>query len=131
MWNDPYYHQVGSFDYPRPQGKKWIEEMLEKVEKGALFHGIITLKETGEFLGEVTVGTETSKKNRDGIIGIGLVEQHRGKGYGTEAMKYVLDLMFTSFGLHRMSLGVFEANVGAIALYKKLWVYLVLWPEFC
>jgi len=119
LWDDPYFRRVYSFEYPKPYGKKWAQETLDELQKNALFYAIITLRENGEFLGEIRVELE-GKKNRDGMLGIGIVEQHRGKGYGTETMKYVLGLMFTSFGLHRVSLSVFEGNVGAIALYKKL-----------
>lgn len=43
----------------------------------------------------------------------------RGKGIGTEALKLLLAVCFEELGLHRVSLGVFDFNEGAIRCYEK------------
>lgn len=43
----------------------------------------------------------------------------RGKGYGTEATRLVLDHAFVSLGLASVRLGVFSYNPGAIRAYEK------------
>jgi diamine N-acetyltransferase len=43
----------------------------------------------------------------------------RGQGYGTEAVRLLLDVAFTALGLHNVRLGVDEANVGARRAYEK------------
>jgi RimJ/RimL family protein N-acetyltransferase len=43
----------------------------------------------------------------------------RGKGYGTEALRLLLDFGFRDLNLHRIYLHVFKTNTRAIRLYKK------------
>ena len=43
----------------------------------------------------------------------------RGKGYGTEATRLMLDYAFTALGLHNVTLGAVAANPGAIRAYEK------------
>jgi len=52
-------------------------------------------------------------------IGFGSAE-HRGKGYGTEAMQLLLRFAFADLGLHRVQLTVYAHNFAAIHLYEKL-----------
>ena len=42
-----------------------------------------------------------------------------GKGYGTEAVRLLLDVAFTALGLHNVVLGVDAANPGARRAYEK------------
>jgi RimJ/RimL family protein N-acetyltransferase len=43
----------------------------------------------------------------------------RGKGYGTEATRLVLDYAFTALGLHNVFLRVYAYNTPAIRAYEK------------
>jgi RimJ/RimL family protein N-acetyltransferase len=43
----------------------------------------------------------------------------RGKGYGTEATRLVLDYAFTALGLHNVFLRVYAYNAPAIRAYEK------------
>lgn len=47
-------------------------------------------------------------------------KDHRGKGYGYESMKLALDFAFYELNLNRVQLTVFDYNVPALSLYKKL-----------
>jgi len=59
-------------------------------------------------------------KNRDAGIGLSLVKDHWGKGYGSEIMKCLLEHAFMEMGFHRLSLSVFASNTRAVELYKRL-----------
>jgi len=59
-------------------------------------------------------------KNRDGMVAIGLLPRFWNKGYGTEALRWVVNYGFRWLGLHRVSLSVFDSNKGAIGSYKKI-----------
>jgi RimJ/RimL family protein N-acetyltransferase len=52
-------------------------------------------------------------------IGIG-ARDHRGQGYGKEAMQLALRFAFGELNLRRLSLTVFSYNEAAIALYEQL-----------
>lgn len=52
------------------------------------------------------------------FIGLGNKNERR-KGYGSEAMKLLLEYGFNDLSFHRIQLNVLEFNVGAIFLYEK------------
>jgi RimJ/RimL family protein N-acetyltransferase len=59
--------------------------------------------------------------NRRGEVGIMIGEPDaRGRGYGTEAMRLLLDFAFTAVGLHSVMLLVYEFNPVARRSYEKV-----------
>ena len=42
------------------------------------------------------------------------------KGYGTEAIRIMLDMAFREYGMHRVSIGVVALNSRALEFYKKI-----------
>lgn len=81
---------------------------------------MIMLEETNELLGEVVLN-EIDSINRSANIRIGIQgTQHRGKGYGTEAMISMLRYGFETMNLHRIQLGVYNFNPRAIHVYEKI-----------
>ncbi|KAF8440817.1 acyl-CoA N-acyltransferase [Boletus edulis BED1] len=101
---------------PRPA--KYKEDLKKWAEACTLYLTLI-LRETGEFVGQCSI-TVQEPKNRDGFFGIALHPKFWGKGYGTEASKFVVGYAFEALGVQRVSLGVFEGNKVAILLYKRL-----------
>lgn len=65
------------------------------------------------------INIDYKNRNAECIIDIG-EKEYWGKGYGTEALKILLDYVFLELNLHRVSLKVFSFNEKAIHLYKKL-----------
>jgi diamine N-acetyltransferase len=58
--------------------------------------------------------------NRSAEFGIAIGEpEGRGKGYGTEAARLVLDYAFTALGLHNVMLSCREYNVAGLRAYAK------------
>jgi len=58
--------------------------------------------------------------NRNAFLGIFIGdEEHRGKGYGAEAVRLLLEYSFKSLNLHNIMLTVHADNFAAIACYKK------------
>lgn len=105
---------------------------------------VYNIEETKNFVTEVILGSQLSKcylvierknnkpigvvslinidyknQNAECIIDIGDKEAW-GKGYGTEAMKLLLDYAFLEMNLHRIFLRVFSFNERAIKLYERL-----------
>jgi RimJ/RimL family protein N-acetyltransferase len=117
---------------------------IEVMQSTALLLDVYNIKETEEFVMNVILGSNFSKcyiiiekksdkpigvvslinidyKNRNAecIIDIGDKEAW-GKGFGTEAMKLILDFGFLEMNLHKISLRAFSFNSRAIKLYEKL-----------
>ncbi len=42
------------------------------------------------------------------------------KGYGTEAIRILLDMAFKEYNMHRVSIGVVGLNTNALEFYKKI-----------
>lgn len=63
---------------------------------------------------------DVSHFHRHGTFGILIGEpEMRGKGYGTEATRLMLDYAFTVLGLNNLMLTVAEFNLAGIAAYKR------------
>lgn len=85
----------------------------------SIMSAIITLKETGEFIGQCRIWVD-EPKNQDGMFGIAILPQFWDQGYGTEATKFMVDYAFHWLGLHRVSLSVTGGNKRAISVYEKM-----------
>ena len=59
-------------------------------------------------------------QHRHAYISIDIVRAHQKKGYGSEAINWVLDWGFKQAGLHRIGIDAFSYNRGATQLYERL-----------
>ena len=63
---------------------------------------------------------DVDHRNRSASFGILIGEADaRGKGYGTEATRLVLDYAFTALGLHNVLLTCYEFNLAGKRAYEK------------
>lgn len=53
-------------------------------------------------------------------LGIDILPAYQGRGYGSEAILWILDYAFRRANLHRVNIRAFGWNEGAIKLYKRL-----------
>ncbi|MDN5352829.1 MAG: hypothetical protein PWQ12_1750 [Clostridiales bacterium] len=60
------------------------------------------------------------EKNGTFSIGIQIGRDHRGQGYGTAAMKLLLDYAFNERRLNKFNVSVIEGNIGSASMMKKL-----------
>jgi RimJ/RimL family protein N-acetyltransferase len=59
-------------------------------------------------------------RNRHAFIGIFIGgAEHRGNGYGTEAVRLILSYGFKTMNMHNIMLSVHADNLSAINCYKK------------
>src|SRR4029077_6502603 len=58
-------------------------------------------------------------KDRCATLGIALGREYIGRGYGTDAMRVIVDYGFREMGLHRIQLGVAPFNPAGIRAYEK------------
>ncbi|MCH5584598.1 GNAT family N-acetyltransferase [Shimazuella sp. AN120528] len=81
---------------------------------------LIGLQEKDQIIGDIQL-LDIDTINRNCYIRISIDNnENQGKGYGTEAMKLMLDYAFGILNLHRVELNVFTYNQKAVHVYEKL-----------
>lgn len=107
----------GSYTIPtlREFAERWYDHMTtDKVD-----YSFTIENKQGEFIGSC----HTMDMNvRNGITYIAIFIGHpdyRSKGYGTEALKLLLNFFFNEIGLRKVKLNVFSFNKRAIRCYEK------------
>jgi RimJ/RimL family protein N-acetyltransferase len=58
--------------------------------------------------------------HRNSHISLDILAAYQNKGYGTEAINWVLEWGFQMAGLHRIGIETFSYNEGALRLYQKI-----------
>ena len=80
-------------------------------------HVPFTVVADGTCVGQVTLwGIDAH--NRRAHLGIGLGPEHRGRGYGSDACRALLEYAFIDRGLNRVQLEVLADNDAAIRAYQ-------------
>lgn len=80
---------------------------------------VIAHKEGLEYIGQIDL-ISIDWRNRIAEMGIVIgLEEKQGKGYGSEAIKLLLDFVFNTLNLNKMELIVHDYNQPAIKCYKS------------
>ena len=122
-WNrDSEYKRLLDTDAPRLNSAKavkdWLDKELEK-QGDTMYWFAIRAAADNQLLGDITLDV-MSWNMRDAFVGLGIgPRDFWGRGYGTEAMRLILQYAFTELNLHRVTLDVFEYNPRAIRSYEK------------
>ena len=97
-----------------------IESLTKRLEYTRIYLIYAESRLVGEISFQVDPDQLYKKETGSAWIGINIGEESaRGKGIGIQAMQY-LEQEIKAYGLRRIELGVFEFNVNAIKLYKKM-----------
>lgn len=105
------------FSYPHPyeKTKAFVDSNIEN--GGPAF--IIANIETGEYIGQIDL-MNINYRNRSAEIGIVIgIKRYRSLGYGSEAIKLLLEFAFNQLNLNRIEIRVFSFNEQGIRCYKK------------
>jgi len=95
------------------------KEILERLSKSNNHFAIIDL-ETDELLGNCGL-ENVDMTNRNAEVGLFIGDKENwSKGYGTEALKLLLDFAFNIRNLNNIILHVFAFNERAVKSYKKV-----------
>ena len=109
---------LGSVSYTNITDFESEKEFLISVKKEKMF--AVRLLENNELLGNIGFNS-LDIINRNGALGVLIGNpKYQRKGYGMEALKLILDYGFSFLNLRNISLSVFEYNVPAYNLYKKV-----------
>lgn len=104
-----------------PIGPKAVERLFEEREMSSLDDSFAIHRRGDKTpLGVISlINISEPNASADLSIIVGS-EEDRNRGYGTEAIRVLLDYAFNDLGLCRVGLSVFQFNEHAIAAYRKL-----------
>ncbi|MGB8953884.1 MAG: GNAT family protein [Tumebacillaceae bacterium] len=81
----------------------------------------ICVQGTDELIGDIALNNMYIRANRDANLRIAIFsEENCGKGYGSEAIRLLLDFGFGILNLHRIELEVYTINPRAYRAYEKV-----------
>ncbi|MBI2577995.1 MAG: GNAT family N-acetyltransferase [Candidatus Wildermuthbacteria bacterium] len=96
--------------------KEYIQKKFE--DSDTVFLAII-LKETGRHIGNIKLGP-IDWHHGIGDIGIMIGDRESwGKGFATETIKTLEEYAFKVLGLHKLTAGAYEPNIGSIKSFLK------------
>jgi RimJ/RimL family protein N-acetyltransferase len=115
QWGGPGFHY--------PLNEKLLEKYIEDANNDSsetLIYKVVVDKENGDVIGHISLG-RIDRENKSARVGKVLVgdKNARGKGIGQLMIKEILKVAFDELQLHRVSLGVFDFNISAIACYEN------------
>jgi UDP-4-amino-4,6-dideoxy-N-acetyl-beta-L-altrosamine N-acetyltransferase len=98
--------------------KEWYENIINKKDDKTVYF-TITLR-NDDPIGFITLN-RINHINRNCYLGIVIGDPgSQGKGYGFESMQVVMDYVFNTLNLNKITLEVIETNHNALKLYRKL-----------
>jgi RimJ/RimL family protein N-acetyltransferase len=118
--NDPEVSLNLTPDIPYPmtlfEEEKWFESLTAV---GDTYKFAIETLEGNEFIGGCSINN-VDWKNSVATIGVFIGNrEYRGRGYGTDAMKVLMNFIFSYMNINKIRLTVFSSNEAAIKCYEK------------
>jgi len=115
---DDHYLRLLDDDPVKPRSHATFAHFDEAGDDNFYFH-LRTLSDD-LVIGFVTLfSVKWSNQTAEMAIGIG-DKAYRGKGYGQDALKLILNYAFNELNLHRVSLHVMSYNTDAIKAYERI-----------
>jgi RimJ/RimL family protein N-acetyltransferase len=100
--------------------EEWYDSLKHR-ENDFLFSILLSQKDNSEKLIGNCGLHRIDWINRVGTAGIMIGEKkEQGKGYGTEAMRLLIEYGFNTLNLNRIELKVYDFNINAMKSYKKV-----------
>jgi len=102
------------------QREEWIKAQIQKASKGEGYTFAIETLETKIFLGTCSL-SRLNNVSRTAFLSVVIhnPENHE-KGYGTDAVRCLLEFAFRILNLHRVELHVYSFIKDAIHVYEKV-----------
>ncbi|KAK4493965.1 hypothetical protein PRZ48_015151 [Zasmidium cellare] len=127
---DAIAYRNANYTISKPQSKKDVQHFMKVLVEEQLLAVVICLipqepaeeKQKPTPIGAIhlTSTKPAQMHHRNADIGIDIAEAYQGKGYGSEAIRWILEWGFETAGLHRVGIECFEYNEGAKRLYERL-----------
>lgn len=119
-------------DKSTSQYQGWVPETLEDTidfiqnkicammnRPGTWFQMVIINQENDAIIGDIGIHF-TDEENKQAELGCTLDKKYQGKGYATEAMRAVINLLFNELNKHRISASIDPRNTESIKLVERL-----------
>lgn len=104
-------------EFSRDDIAAWVTSRSQTTDRLDL---AIHRRDDDAYLGELAL-TDLDAANESVGVRIALASiELRGRGFGGEALRLVLEYAFTVIGLHRVELDVYAFNEGAVRVYERL-----------
>lgn len=119
-WNNDFGTMRTQGDLPGPRTTERSRAWYERVSTATgSFWYLIYEKESWQPIG-ITWLDDVDHVHRSCGFAISIGEESmRGKGYGTETARLMLDFAFTALGMHNVSLEVYSHNIAGIKAYER------------
>ena len=115
---EQYLGIAGKFIPVKDVLEEYYSKYIERLKNGNFYLFAIILNSENKVIG--SCGLSINKERLKGGVGITLLKEYWGKGYGTEALKLLLFFGFIILGLRKIELEVYTFNERAIKSYKKV-----------
>lgn len=100
------------------EARRSLQAAIDTLEDQVRFFAIAE-RETLRYLGGIDL-TDIDHTDRNAVLSMVIgAPEHRGKGYGSEAVQLILAYAFNTLNLHKISLTVYEKNGAALRCYLK------------
>ena len=97
--------------------QKYIENAHQDIYEAKQYRFVICNKQNIP-VGMIDLFDFNPQHNRVGV-GILILPENQGKGYGSEALKMVIDYAFTYLNVHQIFVNIIADNHKSIALFEK------------
>lgn len=106
--------------FSQPKTEEMMEKMLDGYLSGdaAGINLVIAERETERYLGQCSL-TKADAVNRCATLSVVMCPKFASMGYGTEALKLLIDYGFRLRNIRRIELNVMANNAAAIRCYEK------------
>jgi RimJ/RimL family protein N-acetyltransferase len=107
--------------YPREAGERFIREMARAHPDtpGEWFQFAVVLRSTGRLIGDCAAMPHADDP-RQCDIGFTISPEHQGHGYATEAVRLLLNYLFSERSKHRITAYCDPRNAASVALLERL-----------
>jgi aminoglycoside 6'-N-acetyltransferase len=114
-------YQSWDAPYPREEGERFIQQIAREHPDtpGEWFQFAVALRSTGQLIGDCAAMPHADDP-RQCDIGFTISIEHQGHGYATEAVRLLLNYLFTERAKHRITANCDPRNAASVALLERL-----------
>jgi RimJ/RimL family protein N-acetyltransferase len=121
LWAERLAEMAERGDAPRPGAKRRLRTRIER--SGRLVNGFLefAVEADGRFVGTVQARRPENAMPRGVFeIGIELLPEERGRGFGREAVQSMVELLFQTHGAHRVQASTWVENAAMRRVLERL-----------